>query len=106
MAGNYSPRVAIVTGAAQGIGYSIAQRLADDGIDVAVNDIASKSDQINKVVDEIQKKGRRAIAIPGDVSIEADVISMVEKTVHDLGCLDIVRTILMILQCLCAYVYF
>ncbi|OCB84775.1 NAD-binding protein [Sanghuangporus baumii] len=77
---NYTPRVAIVTGAAQGIGYAIAQKLADDGIDVAVNDIISKQTQIGSVVEELRKKGRHAIAIPGDVSNEQEVISMIEKT--------------------------
>ncbi|EJD06819.1 NAD-binding protein [Fomitiporia mediterranea MF3/22] len=86
---SYTPRVAIVTGAAQGIGYAVAHRLADDGIDIAVNDITSKRDQINIVVEELRNKGRRAIAAPGDVSSEVDVISIIEKTVQDLGGVDI-----------------
>ncbi|KAL5526680.1 hypothetical protein ACEPAF_8405 [Sanghuangporus sanghuang] len=86
---NYTPRVAIVTGAAQGIGYAIAQKLADDGIDVAVNDIISKQTQIGFVVEELRKKGRHAIAIPGDVSNEQEVISMIEKTVSELGSVDV-----------------
>ena len=90
---SYTPRVVIVTGAAQGIGYAIAQRLADDGIDVAINDIASKQKQIDSVVEEIRKKGRRAIAIPGDVSSEAEVIAMVQKTASELGSVDIVRVV-------------
>ncbi|EJD06820.1 NAD-binding protein [Fomitiporia mediterranea MF3/22] len=86
---SYTPRVAIVTGGAQGLGYAISNRLADDGIDIAVNDIASKQDQINSVVEELRKKGRRAIAVPGDVSSEADVIAITEKTVKELGSVDI-----------------
>ena len=93
MAGNFSPKVAIVTGGAQGIGYSVVHRLADDGLDIAVNDIVSKLDKINEVVEEIRKKGRKAIAIPGDVSKEADVQAMVEKTVQELGRLDVVSTL-------------
>jgi len=89
MSGKYSPRVAIVTGGSQGIGYSIVLRLADDGLDIAVNDIASKVGKIEEVVEEIKKKGRRAIAIPGDVSKEADVQAMIEKTVQELGSLDV-----------------
>ncbi|EJD06818.1 NAD-binding protein [Fomitiporia mediterranea MF3/22] len=86
---SYTPRVAIVTGGSQGIGYAIAKRLADDGIDVAINDVRSKQQQIDAVVEEIIKKGRRAIAVPGDVSSEADVISIVEKTASELGGVDI-----------------
>ncbi|KAL5513914.1 hypothetical protein ACEPAG_2675 [Sanghuangporus baumii] len=86
---SYIPRVAIVTGGAQGIGHAIVQRLADDGIDVAVNDIASKHDLIDKVVEEVRQKGRRAIAVPADVSSEADVSEMVKKTASELGSVDI-----------------
>ncbi|KAF9807465.1 hypothetical protein IEO21_08213 [Rhodonia placenta] len=82
-------RVAIVTGAAQGIGKAIALRLADDGLDIAVNDISTKADQLASVVQQIQHKGRRAIIIPGDVSHEPDVIMMVKKTVSKLGGLDV-----------------
>ena len=52
----YTPNVAIVTGAVQGIGYSIVQRLAESGVDIAVNDIPSKSDRIDAVVDEIRAR--------------------------------------------------
>ncbi|KAL5513911.1 hypothetical protein ACEPAG_2672 [Sanghuangporus baumii] len=86
---SYIPRVAIVTGGAQGIGHAIVQRLADDGIDVAVNDIASKRTLIDKVVEEVRQKGRRAIAVPADVSSEADVSEMVKKTANELGSVDI-----------------
>jgi len=83
-----TPRVAIVTGAAQGIGYVIAHRLADDGLDVAINDISSKSARVDEVVREIQKKGRKSVAVLADVSVEDDVKAMVQKTVKELGGLD------------------
>lgn len=86
-----STRVAIVTGAAQGLGASIALRLADDGLDVAVNDIGSKSDQLQQIVAQIQAKGRRALAVPADVSRDVDVQAMVAKVVEELGGLDVVR---------------
>ena len=73
----YVPNVAIVTGAAQGIGYSIALRLADDGIDVAVNDIANKKEKLEEVAEEIKKKGRRSIVVTADVSREDEVKAMV-----------------------------
>jgi NAD(P)-dependent dehydrogenase (short-subunit alcohol dehydrogenase family) len=88
-----STRVAIVTGAAQGIGLAIALRLADDGLDVAINDIPSKSEAIDNAVKAVKAKGRKAIAIPGDVSSEEDVKNMIEKTASKLGSLDVVRFI-------------
>lgn len=87
---NYSPHVAIVTGAAEGIGYAIAHKLAEDGINIAVNDVPAKADRIDNVVAEIRAKGRRALAIPGNVSQEVDVKWMIERTVAELGSLDIV----------------
>ncbi|KAL5520527.1 hypothetical protein ACEPAG_9751 [Sanghuangporus baumii] len=85
----YTPRVAIVTGASRGIGRAIVLRLADDGIDVAVNDIAAQQDGIDKVVEEVRQKGRRAIALPGNVTAEEDVSAIVEKTAKELRSVDI-----------------
>ncbi|EED79065.1 predicted protein [Postia placenta Mad-698-R] len=82
-------RVAIVTGAAQGIGRAIALRLADDGIDVALNDVPGNVDNLARVAEEIQAKGRRAITIPGDVSVEVDVKTLVDRTAAALGSVDI-----------------
>ncbi|KAG8685406.1 hypothetical protein FRC09_014762, partial [Ceratobasidium sp. 395] len=82
-------RIAIVTGAAQGIGRAIALRFAADGVDVAVNDIPQKENLLLELVKEIELTGRKSIAIPGDVSKESEVKEMVTKTVDELGGLDI-----------------
>ncbi|KAF9446454.1 NAD(P)-binding protein [Macrolepiota fuliginosa MF-IS2] len=82
-------RVALVTGAAQGIGQAIALRLAKDGLDVAVDDIASKATELDLLVKQIQALGRRAIALTEDVSQEHGVKRMVEQTVAGLGSLDV-----------------
>lgn len=86
----YIPRVAIITGSARGIGYTIAHRLADDGVDVVISDLTANEAKINEVVEEIKKKGRRSIGIVADVSKEEDVIALVDKTVKELGSLDVV----------------
>ena len=86
----YTPRVAIVTGSACGIGYAIAHRLADDGVDVVINDLSSNQDKIDEVVEEIKKKGRRSIGIAADISKEDEVKAMLDKAVEELGSLDVV----------------
>ncbi|CAL1713687.1 unnamed protein product [Somion occarium] len=85
----YLPRVALVTGAARGIGHAIALRLAQDGIDVAVNDIAQQEELLNGVVSEVQSLGRKALPVIADVSDEDQVKGMIAKTVEALGSLDI-----------------
>jgi 3-oxoacyl-[acyl-carrier protein] reductase len=77
-------RVALVTGASRGIGRGIALRLAGDGAAVAVNYRSDKG-VADQVVDEIAAAGGRAIAVSGDVAVAADVASMVERAVKELG---------------------
>jgi NAD(P)-dependent dehydrogenase (short-subunit alcohol dehydrogenase family) len=57
---NGSARVALVTGAAKGIGRGIALRLAADGLDVAVNDIEESEGELDEVAEEIRQEGQRA----------------------------------------------
>ena len=90
-------KVALVTGAARGIGRAIALRLAHDGLDVAVNDITS-SPELDGLVQEIESKGRRSLAVPADISLETEVEKAVRKVVQDLGSLDVVRTLSLHLQ--------
>lgn len=86
---NYSPRVAIITGGAQGLGYSIALQLANDGVDIAVNDIPSKKELLDEVVEEIRGIGRKAIAVPADVTSEEEVKGMIQRVADELGSVDI-----------------
>lgn len=76
---------AIVTGAAQGIGRSVAIRLARTGYNVAVTDLPSKVELLDSLVAEITALGRTGLALPGDVRNEADVEDAVTRTVKELG---------------------
>ncbi|KAG6371234.1 hypothetical protein JVT61DRAFT_9859 [Boletus reticuloceps] len=82
--------VALITGSAQGLGRSIALRLARDGFDIALNDISPKRDQLRAVADEIEKIGRRTLLVPADVTVDEEVKGMVEAVVKELGGLDVV----------------
>ncbi|THG95030.1 hypothetical protein EW145_g8034 [Phellinidium pouzarii] len=81
--------VAIITGAAQGIGRGIALRLAADGYDISLNDLPSNRENLEAVADLISQSGRRVLSIAGDVSKEEDVQEIVDKTVNNLGGLDV-----------------
>ena len=80
-------KVAIVTGAARGIGKGIAKRFAQEGAKVVVNDINDVGGQ--QTVSEIQQAGGTAIYCHADVAEEEQVRAMMETTVATFGKLDI-----------------
>ncbi|KAJ7816757.1 acetoin reductase family protein [Mycena olivaceomarginata] len=84
-----SKGIAIVTGAAQGIGKGIALRLASDGFDIAVNDIPTNADKLTALVEEIKAKGREASAHVADVSVEEQVKNLMEEVVKIYGGVDV-----------------
>jgi NAD(P)-dependent dehydrogenase (short-subunit alcohol dehydrogenase family) len=79
---------ALVTGASRGIGAAIAIMLADSGADVAIT-YESSADKAAKVVNEIEGKGRKALALRADSADPEAVKRAVEETVAGLGGLDI-----------------
>jgi NAD(P)-dependent dehydrogenase (short-subunit alcohol dehydrogenase family) len=78
---------ALVTGAARGIGRGIAEVFADEGADVAVNDVDLSLAE--EVVRSILSKGTQAIAVQADVSKRADVEPMIDRVWKELGPIDI-----------------
>jgi 3-oxoacyl-[acyl-carrier protein] reductase len=80
-------RVAIVTGAAQGIGRAIAEKLAQAGADIAVADLDPGRSQ--ETVREVEKQGRQALNVKVNVAEVADCRAMVEQVVKAWGKVDI-----------------
>jgi len=83
-----SGKVAIVTGASNGIGRAVAERLADDGAIVVVNYVRS-SEKAQQVVTGIQGKGGKALAVQADMSQVTDARRLVVDTVKQFNRLDI-----------------
>lgn len=83
-----SGKVAVVTGAAAGLGRAEALGLAGLGATVVVNDIAAALDA-SDVIDEINSSGAKAVAVAGDISQRATADELV-ATADELGGLDIV----------------
>lgn len=84
---NLEGRVALVTGAAQGIGRAIALALAEVGADVAGGDV--KLEQLQGVAKEIEALGRKTLALHLDVSSPDSVKEAVDKTLEVFGKIDI-----------------
>lgn len=81
-------KVALITGAARGIGASIAERLAADGAAVAINYSKSATDA-EKVAERIVKRGGQAITLQADMGNWSQAQALVQSTVTELGRLDI-----------------
>jgi NAD(P)-dependent dehydrogenase (short-subunit alcohol dehydrogenase family) len=84
---DFSGKVALVTGAGQGIGRGIALRLASHGSDIVVNDL--NPDTAERTVREIRELDRKAMAVAADVSQREQVNQMVDQAVDRFGHIDI-----------------
>jgi gluconate 5-dehydrogenase len=80
-------KVALITGGSKGIGRAIALELADAGADVAL--AARGPEALEKTAREVEERGRRAAAIPTDVTDPNQVETLIERATSDLGGLDV-----------------
>lgn len=80
-------RVALVTGGSKGIGRAVALALAEDGADVAL--AARGEDDLAAAAKEVEALGRRALPVPTDVSDPEQVQALVDRTIGELGGLDV-----------------
>ena len=86
MAKGHKDKVAVITGGASGIGQAFARRLAEDGVHVAIADLADGKDTVKMV----EAAGRQALAVTCDVSSETAVAAMAKQVQGKFGHVDIV----------------
>ena len=87
MSGTLQNRVALITGAGNGIGQAIALRLAREGAIVGVNDL--KSEFTARTLEQIRAAGGRAVDLPGDASSRSVVTNMVQTLAAQHGRFDV-----------------
>ena len=88
-ANRLSGRKALITGGDSGIGRAAAIAFAREGADVAINYLPEEESDAREVIALIEKAGRKAVAIPGDLMEEEFSSSLVQQTIAELGGLDI-----------------
>src|SRR5690242_15780285 len=86
--GKLNGKVAVVTAASKGIGAGIAKEFALEGAAVVVNYASAKQDA-DRVVDQISKRGGRAVAVQGNVSKKAEVERLFTEAEKAFGKIDI-----------------
>lgn len=88
--GRLEGRKALITGGDSGMGRAAAIAYAREGADVAINYLPAEEEDAKQVIDIIEKAGRKAVALPGDLRDKDFCAQLVEDTVAALGGLDII----------------
>lgn len=87
--GRLTGRKALITGGDSGIGRAAAIAYAREGADVAINYLPAEEEDAKEVVALIKQAGRKAVALPGDITDKNFCTELIEKTVAALGGLDL-----------------
>jgi NAD(P)-dependent dehydrogenase (short-subunit alcohol dehydrogenase family) len=87
--GRLTGRKAIITGGDSGIGRAVAIAYAREGADVLISYLPEEEDDARDTAQLIEKAGRTAVLVPGDIRDEAHCVAIVERAVAELGGVDI-----------------
>jgi NAD(P)-dependent dehydrogenase (short-subunit alcohol dehydrogenase family) len=87
--GRLKGRKALITGGDSGIGRAVAIAFAREGADVALSYLPVEQEDADVTIKEIEAAGRKAVAIPGDITDESFCKEMVKRAVEELGPIDI-----------------
>lgn len=82
-------KVALVTGARQGLGMSIAMGMAEAGADMVICDRVIDDGKLDAVAKDIQKLGRKTLTMGGDITVEDDVNNIVNESLEKFGKIDV-----------------
>jgi NAD(P)-dependent dehydrogenase (short-subunit alcohol dehydrogenase family) len=87
--GRLADRVALVTGGDSGIGRAVALAFAREGADVVISYLEGEHEDGKRTAELVEDAGRRAVTVPGDLTSEAFCRELVDRTVSELGRIDI-----------------
>jgi len=82
-------KVALITGGSRGIGRAIALAFAEAGANLVVSSRNKRPPELEKVVEEIKARGKKALSVPAHVGKKEDVQGLVQKTLQTFGRIDI-----------------
>ncbi len=82
-------KVALITGGSRGIGRAIALAYAEAEADLVISSRNKRPPELEKVVEEIKARGKKALSIPAHVGKKEDVQGLVQKTLQTFGRIDI-----------------
>ncbi len=88
-AGKLEGKVALITGGDSGIGRAVAVLYAREGADVAISYMPEEQEDAQETRDAVEKEGRKCVLMPGDLTDQSYCEEIIEKTVKELGKLDI-----------------